>query len=214
MSLASVVRDGSEKVGVLKMGFSAAPLVTALVAAGAGVRIDVLDSADKIILGSDVALSGRVLRGMPGGLADSSGAVTITRDSVDERVLALRANANRWRVVAHISSDEIAAPFRTARLAIVGGAAALLLVLALLLAALNTFLQRRISNPAREIAEVAEAVAAGDFSVGVRHTSADDEIGRLSRAVGAMIMELRRLAQTIAGSAKETSGARPSTSTA
>ena len=205
VSLASVVRDRGEKVGVLKLGFSAAPLVTALASAGAGVRIDVLDSADKIILGSDVSVTGRILRGMPNASGDSTEAVTVTRDGLDERVLALRANANRWRVVAHISSDEIAAPFRTARLAIVGGAAALMLVLALLLVLLNQFLQRRISSPALEIAEAAEAVAAGDFSIGIRHTSADDEIGRLSRAVGAMIMELRRLAQTIAGSARETS---------
>ena len=204
VSLASVVRDGSQKVGVLKLGFSAEPLVRALGAAGAGVRIDVLDSADKIVLSSDASTIGRILRGMPSGLADTTEATTITRDSLDERVIALRANANRWRVVAHVPVDEIAAPFRTARITIVGGAAALMLVLALLLVALNQFLQRRITNPAREIAEAAEAVAAGDFSINISHSSADDEIGRLSRGVGAMIMELRRLAQMIAGSARET----------
>ena len=48
-------------------------------------------------------------------------------------------------------------------------------------------------------------MAAGDFSVRDRaHRSADDEIGRLGRAVGAMILELRRLAQALAGSARET----------
>jgi methyl-accepting chemotaxis protein len=90
-------------------------------------------------------------------------------------------------------------------MAIVGGAVALLVVLLLLLVSMHQFLLRRITKPARDLAEAAEAVAAGDFSVQLRHTAADDEIGRLSRAVGAMILELKRLAQAIAGSARETS---------
>ena len=205
VSLATVVRDGNTKVGVVKLGFSVAPLVQSLSSAGAGVRIDVLDSTDRILLSSDLADARHRLRGMPNGGADSAQAVSVAVDSVTERAVALRANAGRWRIVAHLSTAEIAGSFRIARLAILGGATALLLVLVLLLAAMNQFLQRRISIPARELAEAAEAVAAGDFSVQLRRVSADDEIGRLSRAVGAMILELRRLAQAIAGAARETS---------
>jgi methyl-accepting chemotaxis protein len=132
-------------------------------------------------------------------------AKTVRRDGVVERVVALRTNAGRWRVVAHLPNEDIVAPYDTARIAIIGGAAALLVVLLLLLVSLHQFLLSRITIPARELAEAAEAVAAGDFSVQLRHTAADDEIGRLSRAVGAMILELKRLAQAIAGSARETS---------
>ncbi|MEO8336511.1 MAG: methyl-accepting chemotaxis protein [bacterium] len=204
VSLAAVVRDGSAKAGVIKMGFSAAPLVASLASAGGGVRIDVLDSLDRILLSSDSSQTGRALHGMPGGRGDTS-AVTITRDGANERVVALRVNSARWRVVAHLPSEDIAQPFEMARIAIVGGAVALIIVLLVLLVSLNQFLQKRITTPARELAEAAEAVAAGDFSVQLRHTAADDEVGRLSRAVGAMILELNRLAQAIAGSARETS---------
>jgi methyl-accepting chemotaxis protein len=204
VSLAAVVRDGSAKVGVIKMGFSAAPLVASLVSAGAGVRIDVLDSLDRILLSSDSTQTGRSLHGMQNARGDST-ATTVTRDGANERVVGLRANAARWRVIAHLPAEDILAPFQGARIAIVVGTVALLIVLLLLLVSMHQFLQRRITTPARELAEAAEAVAAGDFSVQLRHTGADDEIGRLSRAVGAMILELKRLAQAIAGSARETS---------
>ncbi|HEX6599484.1 MAG TPA: methyl-accepting chemotaxis protein [Gemmatimonadaceae bacterium] len=92
---------------------------------------------------------------------------------------------------------------RDARVGIAIGVVVLLLTLAALVAVLHFFLARRISRPATELAEAAEAVAAGDFTVHIRH-GADDEIGRLARAVGAMIIELRRLAGTIASSAHET----------
>ncbi|HEY5440599.1 MAG TPA: methyl-accepting chemotaxis protein [Gemmatimonadaceae bacterium] len=205
VSLATVVKDGSAKAGVVKLGFSIAPFVQSLSSAGAGVHIDVLDSTDRVLLSSDSANAGHRLQGMPSGGADSAQAVSVAVDSVTERALALRANAGRWRIVAHLPTAEIAAPFRTARLVVLGGAGAVLLVLVLPLAAMNQFLQRRIFIPARELAEAAEAVAAGDFSVQLRRLSADDEIGRLSRAIGAMILELRRLAQAIAGAARETS---------
>ncbi len=91
------------------------------------------------------------------------------------------------------------------RQAIMLTAVALGLVLALYLTAAHRFLARRVARPALELAEAAEAVANGDFSVTLIHTATDDEIGRLTRAVGAMIIELRRLASAIAGSARETS---------
>lgn len=92
---------------------------------------------------------------------------------------------------------------RDARIGIAIGVVVLLFTLVALIAVLHYFLARRISRPATELAEAAEAVAAGDFTVRIRH-GADDEIGRLARAVGAMIIELRRLAGAISGSAHET----------
>ena len=93
---------------------------------------------------------------------------------------------------------------RDARVGIAIGVVVLLLTLAALVAVLHYFLGRRFSRPATELAEAAEAVAAGDFTVRLRHGASDDEMGRLARAVGAMIIELRRLAGAIAGSAHET----------
>ncbi len=81
---------------------------------------------------------------------------------------------------------------------------ALAALLLLLLAATYRFLARAVAAPARELAEVAEAVAGGDLSLTLPATGADDEMGRLRRAVGAMIGELRRLAQAIASSSHET----------
>ncbi len=204
VSLSSVVRDGGTKVGVIKLGFSATPLMQALASAGAGVRIDVLDSADHVLLSTDTGTTGRMVHGLPSGRTDSTTAVTVIRDGASERVVALRGNAGRWRVVARLPAEDIDASYETAHLALVGGSMALIGVLFALLLTMNAFLQRRITNPALDLAEAAEAVSAGDFSVQIQHTSADDEIGRLSRAVTAMILELRRLAQAIAGSARET----------
>ncbi|MEO7456727.1 MAG: methyl-accepting chemotaxis protein, partial [Gemmatimonadaceae bacterium] len=203
LSLASVVRAGGNKLGVIKLGFSAAPLMSALSSAAAGVRVDILDSTDHVLLSSDPDVVGRLMRGMPNvaraGLATSIG------ESVKERAVTLTANGGRWRVVGHLPVVALAAPYRTAKYAVLGSALLLGAILALMLATLDGYLKRRIAVPARELAEAAEAVAAGDFTTQLRHNTEDDEIGRLSRAVGAMIVELRRLANAIAGSARETS---------
>ncbi|MES2178838.1 MAG: methyl-accepting chemotaxis protein [Gemmatimonadota bacterium] len=204
VSLATVVRDGAAKAGVLKLAFSVAPLVRSLASAGAGVRIDVLDSNSRVLLSADSASAGRMLRGMPTGQDDVSAAADVLADSTPERAVAVRVNAGRWRVVAHQPTSAIAAQFRSTRTALAIGTGVLLVVLIGLLVAMNRFLNRRISSPATELAEAAEAVAAGDFSIELRRSTSDDEIGRLSRAIGAMILELRRLAQTIASSARET----------
>jgi methyl-accepting chemotaxis protein len=98
----------------------------------------------------------------------------------------------------------IATPFRAARAGLATAAGVLLLALVGLLVGLHQFLARRMSGPTTELAEAAEAVAGGDFSVQLRRNTADDEIGRLGRAVGAMVAELRRLAGAISGAARET----------
>ncbi|MEO8623020.1 MAG: methyl-accepting chemotaxis protein, partial [bacterium] len=205
VSLSALVKDGAAKAGVVKLGFSIAPLVRSLYSAGAGVRIDVVDTTDRVLLSSDSASAGRRLRGMPSGNGEGAQAASVVSDSVHERAVALRTNSGRWRVVAHLPEAEIALLSRTARMTVPLGAAAIMIVLLILLAAINAFLNKRVTVPARELAEAAEAVAAGDFSVQLRRASADDEIGRLSRAVGAMILELRRLAEAMAGAAKDTS---------
>ena len=84
------------------------------------------------------------------------------------------------------------------------GIIALSVLLVALMLATYIFLARTVGGPATEMAEAAEAVAAGDFSVQIAHMGTDDEMGRLGRAIGAMVLELRRLGQAIGSSARET----------
>ena len=202
VSLASVVRDGDRKVGVVKVKFDVTPLVASLASAGAGVRVDVLDAPGRIILSSDSSAMGKLLPGVPPG--QRSDALALPIDDVNARAVVRVAGTNRWRIVAHIPEASVGAAYRAERLGIIGAGAALLAVLLVLLFAMHRFLTRRISTPLGELAGAAEAVAAGNFTVAVNHTSTDDEVGRLGRAVGAMVVELRRLAGEIAGSTRET----------
>jgi methyl-accepting chemotaxis protein len=203
VSVASVVKDGSARLGVLALSFHATPLVTALDKAGDGVRIDVVDSTNQIVLSSDSLMLGHFLTGVAATRRRVDG-VSAVFDAGSERMVSGRANRGRWRLVAHQSASALGAPYRSARLALAGVVAVLLALLVCVLTVVHRFLARRISGPATELAVAAEAVAAGDFSVEIGHAAGDDEIGRLGRAVGAMILELRRLAQALGGSARET----------
>ena len=201
-AIASVVRDGTARVGILKVKYDVTPLVASLASAGAGVRVDVLDSVGHVILSSDSAAMGSKVPGLPAG--DAVRALDLQLASTPERAVSRPATASRWRIVAHEPKAGIAAAYDTARLAILGTTGTLLVVLMGLLFAMHRFLTRRITTPLGILAEAAEAVAAGDFSVQVKHADTDDEVGRTARAVAAMVLELRRLARAIAGSARET----------
>jgi methyl-accepting chemotaxis protein len=202
VNVAAVVKDGSNRLGVLTLAFHATPLVTALEKTADGVRIDVVDSTNRILLSSDSSALGHFLSVLNGQRSESG--LSAVFDAGSERAIGGVANRGRWRLVAHQSSAALSSPYRTARLALVGVVAVLLVVLLGVLLAVHQFLARRISGPATELAVAAEAVAAGDFSIEIVHSSSDDEIGRLGRAVGAMLLELRRLAQALATSASET----------
>lgn len=202
VSLAAVVRADTLPVGVVKLKFSMMPLIHALTEAGTGIDLDVLDVDNRIILSSDSTMLGRLAKGLaPASLGTPA---TVTSGEGTERAVAVLANSGRWRVTAHLPLDALEAPFAATRRGLAYGIGALVLVLALLLVALHHFLARRMSRPTMELAEAAEAVAGGDFSIELRRTSADDEIGRLGRGMAAMIVELRRLAGAIAGAASGT----------
>jgi methyl-accepting chemotaxis protein len=203
LMIAAPVRDGETRLGVVALSFPAPTLSLALERAGSGVRIDIVDSTNRVMLSSDSAAIGRYLAGLAAN-ADATGAVALATAGLPESAVASRANEGRWRLVAHLTNASLTAPYRSARMTLVAAVAGLMVLLFVVLAAVHQFLARRISNPATELAVAAEAVAAGDFSVVIEHASADDEIGRLGRAVAAMILELRRLAQALAGSARET----------
>jgi methyl-accepting chemotaxis protein len=164
--------------------------------------VDVLDDADRVVLSSDPEALGARAPGITP--ADTGVASTVTTSKGDQRTVVLLTNSGRWRVAAHESLAQAAGPYRDARMGLLVGTVVLLLGLLALLVGLHQFLARRMSGPATELAEAAEAVAGGDLSIQLGKTAHEDEIGRLGRAVGAMIVELRRLAGAIAGSASET----------
>ncbi|HET9796548.1 MAG TPA: methyl-accepting chemotaxis protein [Gemmatimonadaceae bacterium] len=203
VTVAAAVRDGGDRLGVLQLSFNATSLVSALAHATDGVRVDVVDSTNRVVLSSDSLMLGHFLGGMAGSRAETPGSPQVF-DVGGERAVRSHANGGRWRLVAHQSASALAAPYRSARFALSGVVALLLVLLVAVLIGLHQFLARRISRPATELAVAAEAVAAGDFSVVIAQTSSDDEIGRLGRAVAAMIGELRRLANALASSARET----------
>lgn len=66
------------------------------------------------------------------------------------------------------------------------------------------FIRRQVTNPVAELARLSEAVSEGQLSVPFRPSATNDEVGRLSRATGTMIAELRELATTMRDSAAET----------
>jgi methyl-accepting chemotaxis protein len=107
-------------------------------------------------------------------------------------------------VLDRFGADTTDADFvRVARLTVLGCSAALLAAIVLGLVAVNYFVERRVTRPATQLVRAAEAVAAGDLSAEVAHVGSD-EIGRLARALSVMIAALRRLADALSSSARET----------
>ena len=84
------------------------------------------------------------------------------------------------------------------------GAAMMLGIVELALIYLSRYVSRRVTEPAALLAEAAERVAAGDLAVDIAPIAEDDELGRLGRAAGAMIAELRRLVRILRESAQQT----------
>lgn len=62
----------------------------------------------------------------------------------------------------------------------------------------------RVGRPTSKLADVAEAVAAGDLSIKISGRARTGEIGRLWSAVGGMVAELRRLVSALRTSSAET----------
>jgi len=209
ISVSAAVRenDADAPAGVLKGVYGLAPIQEAITrsASGNGAIIDLVDEDGNVIATSGDSAG---LRALPGfaTIRGARGDTFLDYDAeTDRRRAAVRtANGGSWRIVAHTSASVVAAQVRTALLwlGLIGGGMLVALIAALAVA--NLFMNRRISRPAAALAAAAESVAAGDFSITITASEADDEIGRLSRATSKMIAELRRLATAITGSARET----------
>jgi methyl-accepting chemotaxis protein len=208
VELARAVRDHGRRVGVVKAKFGLASVDTALVQAGVGtsLRVDLVDSVGHVIASSAGGTRFRTLTNaddLSRGIADS--VINFGADATRQRGAVTVANDGHWRLVAHGDEATLGAPVERAQLALFAGAIVVLITIVGALTLVSRSIDRRITSPAAVLAELAEAVAAGDLSRQVHHAGAEDEIGRLSRAVAAMIAELRRLATALGSSAHETS---------
>ena len=208
VELARAVRDHGMRVGVVKAKFGLANLDSALIQAGVGtsLRVDLVDSLGHIIASSAGGKRFQFLHGARDlSRVGTDTILTFAATEERQRGAVMNANDGHWRLVAHGDEATFDAPVMRAQLALLAGALIVLLAIIGALSVVSRSIERRITSPAAALAELAEAVAAGDLSRRVDHTDAEDEIGRLSRAVAAMVAELRRLAGALGSSAQETS---------
>jgi len=208
VDIARVLRDHGIRVGVVKAKFGLTNLDSALVQAGMGtsLRVDLVDSAGHVIASSAGGTRFQVVHGA-NELTHVTGDSSVSFDSAThrQRGSVASANAGHWRVVAHGDEATLRAPIVRAQLALFSGAVVMLIAIVGALILVSRSIERRITTPAAELAELAEAVAAGDLSRKATYGGAEDEIGRLALAITAMISDLRRLASALGSSAQETS---------
>jgi len=208
ISVASAVREGDSTValGVLKVVYGLSALQDAVRAAATGglIAVELIDSAGRVIASSATVPDLKPLRGHRG--VSRTAVERVVRYDADstQRATIQMTNADAWRVIAHTPEALVVADLRRAYLLLGLAALAVFLLLLGALAAMNAFMTRRIAAPAAALAAAAESVAGGDLSVRLTESTADDEIGRLSRATRAMIDGLRNLTVAIKSSASET----------
>lgn len=208
ISVASAVREGENAppVGVMKVVYGLAALEKAVRAAGTPgiVLLEVIDSAGRVIASSEKTADLKPMPGHDGVPRADATAVVRYNDGTVQRASVRTTNRNTWRVVAHAPESLSQAELRNSNTAL--GMAGLTVFLLLLgaLAAVNSFMSRRIAMPVAQLAAAAESVAAGDLSIRLPPSTADDEIGRLGRATSAMIGGLRNLTVAIKSTASET----------
>lgn len=208
ISVSSAVREGDSTaaLGVLKVVYGLAALQEAVRAAATEglIAVEVVDSAGRVIASSATAPDLSPLPGRQGIPRIAAERVVRYEDGSTQRAAVRMTNANAWRVIAHTPEALVLADLRRANLFLGLGALAVFLLLLGVLSTMNGFMTRRIAAPAAALAAAAESVAGGDLSVRLAESTADDEIGRLSRATKAMIGGLRNLTVAIKSSASET----------
>lgn len=207
---AAPVRDnsvpGSRAEGVIKVGFDAASLQSALEAlTPQAMAIELVDKSGRVVLSTaagagdstrrDVQALNRLTSKRYGGLRWRG---------MDALVSVRVANHGEWRAVAITPKRAALATFRSTWLMAGSGAAVVALLVILAAWFTNRFFTRRVTRPASELARVAEAVAAGNLSVPFAPSEADDEIGRLSRAMARMLNDLREATNAVRGAAAAT----------
>ena len=209
VSIAAAVRENtsSTPLGAVKASFTLTSLDEAIARASApsGIQVDVIDATGHIVASSSNVPRMRTMRGFSGlDAAGRDSIIGFDDGSARRRAVVLFTNGGQWRLVAHALEEGGVQALDDARRALWAGAAALLVFMVIALWLVGRYVGRRVSEPALELAAIAEAVAGGDLSVRVGSGDSDDEIGRLRRATDAMIRELRRLAGALKSSSYET----------
>jgi methyl-accepting chemotaxis protein len=208
VELSGVIRDRGTPVGVAKVKFGLSLVDSVLMqgASGGSLRVDLVDSSGKLIASSTSGDRFRPFPAFDAMRTHGAGLVfTYGNDSTTQQRAAVAfTNGGGWRVVAHMDESDASHSYDVARLSLLAGALVMLLLIIASLSFIGRFIERRVTGPAEELAIAAEAVANGDLSKTVSDIGGDDEIGRLARAVTAMISELRRLAHALNASASET----------
>jgi methyl-accepting chemotaxis protein len=198
--------DTSPPLGVMKVVYGLTALLEAVRAAarGGAIAVDLIDRNGLVIASSTRAADLNPLPGHAGLPHGATSTVVQYRDATTQRASIQTTNGTAWRVVAHTPETVALSDLRRANTILAVTGVGVLFLLLGALATVNAFMNRRIAAPAAALAAVTESVAAGDLSVRVVESSADDEIGRLTRATSSMIGGLRTLTVAIKGSARET----------
>ena len=207
---AAPVRDnsvaGSRVEGVIKVGFEAASLQSALEAlTPQAMAIELVDKSGRVVLSTAAGAGDSTRRDVQAlSRLTSKRYGSLRWRGMDALVSVRVANHGEWRAVAITPKRAALASFRSTWL--MAGSGAALVALLVILAAwfTNRFFTRRVTRPASELARVAEAVAAGNLSVPFAPSEADDEIGRLSRAMARMLNDLREATNAVRGAAAAT----------
>lgn len=170
------------------------------------IAVELIDAEGRVIASSTRPADLKALPGHQALPKADSARIFSFNDGREQRASLRPANGNAWRVLAHTPNSLVAAELRSANTILGMSGLAVFLVLAAALAAMNTFMDKRIAMPAAALAGVVESVAGGDLSVRMAESTADDEIGRLGRATTKMVGGLRALTVAIKGSAREAAG--------
>jgi methyl-accepting chemotaxis protein len=174
-------------------------------AGGGGAYLEVLDGRGELVATTG---QGRLLQLSTelGHLprADTTLVLTVSTPRGDELVVAAPANDGKWRAVYRQPAASAYAGVTTARRTIWFGALVLLLVTGAMLWGMGAWLNRRVTEPVREVGRIASRVASGDLSVTVTGHRADAaEVGDLFLAVQSMVVALRKLVGAIRSAADE-----------
>lgn len=208
---AGAVRDvaspGARAEGVIKVGFAAASLQSALgTLTPENVTIEIVDNSGRVVL-STVAGAARDSTPRDAESLQRLASQRVGRVNwagTDAMVSVRVANHGRWHAVAVMPRSVALASLRSIWFMV--GTAAIVVALLVMAAAwfTNRFFEVRVTRPASELARVAEAVAAGNLSAPFAPSEADDEIGRLSRAMASMLHDLRQATNAVRGAAAAT----------
>jgi methyl-accepting chemotaxis protein len=207
---AAPVRDNTaargRSEGVIKIGFAAASLQSALKQlTPQAVIVEIVDAAGRVLLSTAAKVTDSTARDVRALQRLTNARLAKMRwNGVDAMVSVRLTNRGRWHAVAITPRRSTFASLKSIWLIVAVSAAGVALLVITAGWATNRFFTQRVTRPASELARVAEAVAAGNLSVPFVPSEADDEIGRLSRAMARMLHDLRQATTAVRGAAAAT----------